>query len=85
MNTMQISTLIMGPAWTQAGVYCAMWVLVQILGSWVTPVPPVVYLWVCVIFDTVCLVLQAIGGGLAGDAATHFKDPQTGTTIMVVG
>ncbi len=62
-----------------------MWVLVQIVGNWISPVKPAVYLWICVVVDTICLTLQAVGGGLAGDAASNFEDPQTGTTIMVVG
>ena len=62
-----------------------MWVLVQIIGSWISPIKPAIYLWICVIVDTICLTLQAVGGGLAGAAASNYENPQTGTTIMVVG
>ncbi len=72
-------------AWTQAGVYIALWVWIKIVGAWVSPIRSALYLWMCVIIDTVCLTLQAVGGGLAAAATSNYEDPQTGTTIMVVG
>lgn len=71
--------------WTQAGVYIALWVLVQLIGEQASPLNSKIYLWICVLVDTVCLSLQAIGGGLAGAAADNYENPQTGTTVMVAG
>ncbi|MCJ1261606.1 hypothetical protein MMC22_001472 [Lobaria immixta] len=82
---MQTATLIMGPAWTQAGVYVALWVLITILGGHVSPLPPKTYLFICFCIDVVCLTLQATGGGLAGAANTKGESTQPGTTTMVVG
>ena len=62
-----------------------MWVMLKIIGASISPIRPSMYLWVCVVVDTICLSLQAIGGGLAGSAASDYEDPQTGTTVMVVG
>lgn len=62
-----------------------MWVMLQIIGTWISPIRPTIYLWICVVVDTVCLSLQAIGGGLAGTESSNYQDPKTGTTIMVVG
>ncbi|CAD0086263.1 unnamed protein product [Aureobasidium vineae] len=85
VNTMQIASLIMGPAYTQSGVYIALWMIVKILGREVLPVPPKLYLLVIFSVDCVCLSLQAIGGGLAGAAFDQGTSTSTGTTIMVVG
>lgn len=85
INTMQVTVLIMGPAWTQAGVYIALWLLLKRIGMEKSPIKPAIYLWGCVIFDTVCLGLQAAGGGIAGTASTSYKDPAIGTWIMVAG
>ncbi|KAB8339169.1 hypothetical protein FH972_022104 [Carpinus fangiana] len=85
LATMQISTLIMGPAWTQAAVYVACWALVLLLGRRTVPVPATLYLWTSFAADVVCLGLQAAGGGLAGSAAAAGGDTRTGTTVMVVG
>lgn len=74
-----------GPAWTQAGVYVALWVLITILGRHVSPLPPKTYLFICFWIDVVCLTLQATGGGLAGAANTKGESMQPGTTTMVVG
>ncbi len=83
--TMQTATLIMGPAWTQAGVYITLWLLFTVLGKHVFPLPPKTYLWICFVVDVVCLSLQATGGGLAGAAAQNFGNTQPGTLTMVVG
>lgn len=85
INTMQIATLIMGPAYTQSGVYIALWMIVKILGREVSPVPPKLYLLVIFSVDCVCLSLQAIGGGLAGAAFDQGTSTAPGTTVMVVG
>ena len=59
--------------------------MIQILGRHVSPLPPQIYLWVCVSVDTVCLTLQATGGGIAGGAVNQGQSPQTGTDIMLAG
>ncbi|KAI9811983.1 MAG: hypothetical protein M1827_004875 [Pycnora praestabilis] len=83
--TMQTATLIMGPAWTQAGVYVTLWVMIRVLGDEVSPLPPKIYLWICFCVDCVCLSLQATGGGLAGSASDDGSSTQPGTDLMVVG
>lgn len=74
-----------GPAWTQAGIYITLWVIIVLLGRRVSPLPPRTYLLVCVCVDIVCLALQATGGGLAGAAYQKGKSTQPGTTTMVAG
>ena len=74
-----------GPAWTQAGIYITLWVVIVLLGRHVSPLPPRTYLIICVCVDVVCLALQATGGGLAGAAYQKGKSTQPGTTTMVAG
>ncbi|KAI9716252.1 MAG: hypothetical protein M1812_005477 [Candelaria pacifica] len=85
MSTLEITVLIMGPAWFQCGIYITLWIYIVILGRRVSPLPPKTYLTLCVCFDTICLSLQATGGGLAGSASTKGADTQPGTTTMVAG
>lgn len=74
-----------GPAWTQAGIYITLWVVIVLLGRHVSPLPPRTYLIICVCVDIVCLSLQATGGGLAGAAYQNGTSTQPGTTTMVAG
>lgn len=76
---------IQGPAWTQVGVYISIWYILRILGRRCSPVPPTTYLLIIFWVDLVCLVLQAIGGGIASNENSEGIDTQPGTTIMVVG
>ena len=59
--------------------------MIVLLGRHVSPLPPRTYLLICVLFDTVCLALQATGGGLAGAAYQKGKSTQPGTKTMVGG
>lgn len=74
-----------GPAWTQAGIYITLWVIIVTLGREVSPLPPRTYLLICVCVDIICLALQATGGGLAGAAFQKGKSTQPGTNTMVAG
>lgn len=86
LSTMQVATLIMGPAWTQVGVYLTSYVLIsKVFGKDVSPIAPAVYIWIIFWVDTICLSLQAIGGGIAGASVTSGSSPTTGTHIMVAG
>ncbi|KAL9110346.1 MAG: hypothetical protein Q9227_005077 [Pyrenula ochraceoflavens] len=82
---MQTAVLIMGPAWTQSGIYITLWVLISILGRKVSPLPPSKYLLICLCVDVVCLAAQATGGGLAGSESDEGKSTKPGTTTMTVG
>ncbi|PYI08371.1 RTA1 like protein, partial [Aspergillus sclerotiicarbonarius CBS 121057] len=82
---MQTATLIMGPSWTQAGIYVTLWVLIQHMGRHASPLPPHIYLVICFLIDVVCLTAQATGGGLAGAAFSQGTSTTPGTLTMVVG
>lgn len=79
------ANLLVAPAWTQAGIYVTLWVIINIIGRELSPVPAKLYLISCICIDVVCLTLQATGGGMAGAAFSKGTNTQTGTTIMVVG
>lgn len=77
--------MLAAPAWTQAGIYVTLWVIINYIGRERSPIPAKPYLISCICIDVVCLTLQATGGGRAGSAFSKGTDTQTGTTIMVVG
>ena len=83
-ETRKIANARIGPAWTQAAVYVALWVLITILGRHVSPLPPKTYFFICFCIVIVCITLQATGSGLAGAANTKGESTQPGTTTMVV-
>ena len=48
--------------------------------------PAWVYSQVFIVFDSVCLILQAAGGGLAGTATMYqFEQRALGTNLMIAG
>lgn len=61
---------LIAPAFTMAGVYIILWVLVLIIGRHCMPIPAKIYLICCGIIDLTCLILQGIGGGMAGAAVS---------------
>lgn len=80
-----IDIALLAPAFTQAGIYAILWVMVSLLGRHTSPLPPKVYIITFLIVDVVCLSLQAIGGGLAGAAFSKKTSTKPGTDTMVVG
>lgn len=81
----RINVGFLAPAFTQAGIYAILWVMVNLLGRHTSPLPPKVYIITFLIVDVVCLSLQAIGGGLAGAAFSKKTSTKPGTDTMVVG
>ena len=84
-RTMTYTDVDPSAAWTQAGVYIALWLLIKAVGEQISPLPPHFYLWVCVCVDSVCLSMQAVGGDLASGAVHANQSPQTGTDVMLAG
>ncbi|QGA13175.1 hypothetical protein EYB26_000822 [Talaromyces marneffei] len=83
---MQISTLIIAPAFFTAGIYVLLGRLIQILGRSSSILSPSLYLWIFSACDIISLVIQAVGGGMAsGQAGKIGGDTKPGTDIMVAG
>lgn len=72
-------------AFTTAGIYIILSVLIPIVGLHTSPLPPKPYLVIFMIVDFFSLLLQAIGGGMAVAAFTRNTDTRPSTYIMVSG
>ncbi|EED19947.1 RTA1 domain protein, putative [Talaromyces stipitatus ATCC 10500] len=83
---MQISTLIIAPAFFTAGIYVILGRLINVLGRSSSILSPALYLWIFCTCDIISLVVQAIGGGMASSEAGKVDgDTKPGTDIMVAG
>ncbi|KAJ9095947.1 hypothetical protein QFC21_005309 [Naganishia friedmannii] len=81
---MQISTLIISPAFMAAGNYILLGRIIPILGSKYSFVHPLSYTIIFVVGDLISLAIQAIGGGQAS-AADNLEDANKGAKVMVGG
>lgn len=84
---MQITTLIIAPAFFTAGTYIVLGRLITSFGGEVSPLRPAAYLYIFCTADLISLVVQAIGGGMAASryAQTPPGDTTIATNIMVAG
>jgi hypothetical protein len=73
------------PAWTTAGIYIILFRIIPILGKHSSPFPPKICLLICLCADIISLVLQASGGGMAGQSFSKDIDTRPGTYTMVAG
>lgn len=68
---MQISSLIIAPAFMAAGNYILLGRIIPVLGTRYSFIHPLSYTIVFVVGDVISLVIQAIGGGQASAAETN--------------
>lgn len=59
--------------------------MIPILGYHTSPIKPKLYLIIFLTVDMVSLVVQGVGGGMAGKAFSKKQSTDTATTIMVGG
>ncbi|KAG4440929.1 hypothetical protein IFR05_003558 [Cadophora sp. M221] len=83
--TMQISCLIFAPAWVAAGIYLTLKHLVLAFGEERSRIQARWYTWIFITCDTLSLLLQAIGGGMAGSADDDEDLRDLGTNLMIAG
>ncbi|GHJ87964.1 hypothetical protein NliqN6_4366 [Naganishia liquefaciens] len=81
---MQISSLIMAPAFMAAGNYILLGRIIPVLGTRYSFIHPTSYTIVFVFGDLVSLIVQAIGGGKASAAET-LEGANAGARVMVGG
>ncbi|OBT43380.1 hypothetical protein VE00_05712 [Pseudogymnoascus sp. WSF 3629] len=81
----QLASLIMAPAFTTAGIYSILALTIPVIGHNTSPLKPRLYLIIFLTVDFFSLLLQGIGGGMAGAAFSKKQDTTTATTIMVTG
>ncbi|KAH1656061.1 hypothetical protein KXX15_006023 [Aspergillus fumigatus] len=75
----------MSPAFTTAGIYGVLGLMIPIIGQDKSPLQPNLYLIIFMMVDFFSLLLQAVGGGLAGAAFSQNSSPWPGTYTMVAG
>ena len=75
------------PTFFTASTYIILGQLIRLKGPHTSPITPTLYLWIFCTCDVVSLIVQAIGGGLASNAAAGSPSSNTkpGTDIMVAG
>lgn len=81
---MQISTLIIAPAFLAACNYILLGRIIPILGAKYTFIHPLSYTVVFIVGDIISLIVQAVGGGTAS-AADTLEGANNGGYIMVGG
>jgi len=84
----QISTLIFSPAFFSATLYATLGYIIRAVGRKYSYIGPNLYLIIFITADVVCLVVQAVGGGLAANALNNPGSKVTandGANIMVAG
>jgi hypothetical protein len=83
--SMQISCLIFAPSFIAAGIYITLKDIITTFGAETSILKPIYYTWIFISCDIVCLVLQSVGGGLAGSAGFNAKQRDVGTDMMIAG
>ncbi|KAH7355407.1 RTA1 like protein-domain-containing protein [Rhexocercosporidium sp. MPI-PUGE-AT-0058] len=83
--SIQISCLIFSPAFFAAAIYLTLKHIVLTFGSSKSRIPARMYAWIFISCDIISLLLQAIGGGMAGSADGDDKKLDLGTNLMIAG
>jgi hypothetical protein len=75
---------IKAPTWTKAGTYIVLFKTVLILSkNWPRTFPPKTCLSICLGIDSISLILQATGGGLASQLFSSDVDARSWTLTIV--
>jgi hypothetical protein len=82
---LQITCLIFAPSFIAAAIYITLTHLVLTFGTSKSRITPKYYTWIFISCDIVALVLQAVGGGLAGGAGKNKGMRDRGTNVMFAG
>jgi len=81
----QISCLIFAPAFVNAAIYITLKHIVMFFGTAKSRLTPRWYTWIFIACDFTSLMLQAVGGGLAGGAGQDAELRAKGTNTMLAG
>jgi len=82
---MQITSTIIAPSFLTAALFKIVGDIIILLGPKYSRLKPVTYLIVFITLDVAALVVQAIGGAKASQAAETNNDPKLGGDIMLYG
>lgn len=81
----QITCLIISPAFIAAGIYLTLKHIVLTFGTEWSRLRPSMYTWIFISCDILSLVLQGAGGGLAAAADPGSSLQDVGTDMMIAG
>jgi hypothetical protein len=81
----QIICLTIGPAFLAAGIYLCLSRIVTTVGPEHSCIKPLSYPRIFIPCDSISLVLQATGGGIASVATNNYESPKKGNNIMIAG
>ncbi|KAL2068049.1 hypothetical protein VTL71DRAFT_16147 [Oculimacula yallundae] len=81
----QISCLIVAPAFVAAGIYLTLKHIILAFGQERSYIQARFYTWIFITCDFISLTLQGIGGGFAGGADDDQKMRDLGTNLMIAG
>lgn len=81
---MQMTCLIIGPAFVSASIYLTLKHFASTFGSEHSVVRPKWYTWMFIAADVLSILIQAVGGGLAASGDTQ-EDTDMGAQIMLGG
>ncbi|SCU77740.1 LADA_0A01992g1_1 [Lachancea dasiensis] len=83
---LQFICLTIAPVFTMAGLYYQLGKLVEIYGhAFALLKNPMLYSYIFIVCDWISLIIQAVGGGMSGNAAANYDDTSTGDHIFVAG
>ncbi|CUS21768.1 LAQU0S04e00342g1_1 [Lachancea quebecensis] len=83
---LQFITLTIAPVFTMAGIYYQLAKLIEVYGHRFAVIKnPMLYSYIFMACDIISLIVQAVGGGMAGSAAADHKDPASGDHVFVAG
>ncbi|ODV93596.1 hypothetical protein PACTADRAFT_29706, partial [Pachysolen tannophilus NRRL Y-2460] len=81
----QFICLTIAPVFTMGGIYYQLAKLGAVYGEHFSRLKPIYYSYVFVSCDILSLVIQALGGGIAGTATANDESNTTGTHVFVGG
>lgn len=82
---LQFICLTIAPVFTMGGIYYQLAKLSTVYGDQYSRFTPILYSYIFITCDVISLIIQAIGGGMAGVAVQRFESTTKGTHIFVAG
>lgn len=82
---LQISFLIIAPAFLSAGIYLTLKHMILTLDPSLSILPPNLYTWIFILCDVLSLISQAAGGAVAATAHANKMRQDAGGHIMLAG
>lgn len=86
MFLLQFICLTIAPVFTMGGIYYQLGKLIEVYGhNFALIKNPMLYSYIFMCCDLISLIVQAVGGGMAGTAAANATSPDNGDHVFVAG